>query len=56
MASRKATILFFFPIAAEWTAIAMVKLEPMSTSVLAKPIFQLRWWLPAENAAGYRRR
>jgi hypothetical protein len=31
----------------------MVRLEPISTRVLAKPIFQLRWWLPAEKAAGY---
>ena len=41
------------PIAAEYTAIAIVKLEPMRTSVFAKPILQLRWWLPAEKAAGY---
>ena len=41
-----------WPTAAECTAIAIVSEEPISTSVLAKPIFQLRWWLPSENASG----
>ena len=42
------------PTAAEYTARAMVRLDAISTRVLAKPILQLRWWLPAEKAAGTR--
>ena len=39
--------------AAEWTPIAIVRLEAISTRVLRNPICHARWWLPALKASGY---